>query len=251
MQVFVINLDHAKDRWQNIERQFIEKDFLPQRVSAIFGDDIKEKPVEGYLEDSYRRRHGKRTNLREVGCYRSHIKVLRQFLASNEPHALVAEDDIQIKGDLKHVVNQAVMHEQQWDLLRLSGLHKGTPIGIVDLNGSYQLSVNLSRQTGSGAYLINRMAASKIVDQLATMRLPYDHAFDREWCHGYRALSVTPYPITQNDRYPSQIYFEGKYGPMRYLTVFPYRAVNETLRVVHRLGQVARTRLTMRLPKAV
>ena len=40
MKAFVINLDHATERWNNIEQEAGEIGFDVQRVSAVFGPDF-------------------------------------------------------------------------------------------------------------------------------------------------------------------------------------------------------------------
>jgi glycosyl transferase family 25 len=83
-------------------------------------------------------------------------------------------------------------YEERWDLLRLSGLHSGTPIKIFNLINKYDLTCNITRQTGAGAYLVNRKAAKCMVKYLLPMKLPYDHAFDTEWNFHIRTMFVTP-----------------------------------------------------------
>lgn len=242
MKLFVINLDHATERMENLRREATELGFEVHRVPAVFGDQI-DLPCADYSESSYRRMHGKQTNRREIGCYLSHVRALSAFLDSSDEHGVIVEDDAQLHPQTQSIVQEAITLNQPWDMLRLSGLHSGTPVRVGQLSDGFSVAVNLSRQTGAGAYVVNRQAAKQLVDRLTPMKLPYDHAFDREWLYGFRSLSLVPYPVTQNARYATSIQHSPKYGPSRYLTVFPYRAANESTRFVHRTLQLAASKI--------
>jgi glycosyl transferase family 25 len=245
MKAFVINLDHATDRWGNLQQEASDLGFDVHRVSAVFGDQLS-APFPDYSPKKYRRRHGKSTNVREIGCYLSHLKAIEAFLDTKDEFGLILEDDVGFHSDSASLIQQAIECRQPWDVLRLSGLHSGTPLTIAELANGFSLAVNITRQTGAGAYVVNRRAAEALCSGLRPMSLPYDHAFDREWLLGIRSLSMTPYPITQNERYSTSIVHTPKCGLGRYLTVFPYRAANESCRVVHRAAQYVMARVRLR-----
>jgi glycosyl transferase family 25 len=173
------------------------------------------------------------------------VRGIPSFLKSKDDYALIMEDDVSFGADLEQVLDQALMYHTRFDLLRLSGLHKGTPVKIFELNENYNLACNYSRQTGSGAYLVNRHAATKMLKCLSPMWLPYDHAFDREWCWGVKSMCIDPMPVSQNRGFKSQIDASKSYKlPFikRYTTVFPYRAWNEISRVVFRSIQIVKNK---------
>ncbi|MEM6691261.1 MAG: glycosyltransferase family 25 protein [Planctomycetota bacterium] len=240
---YVINLDHATERWEGLQDEASAAGLRLTRVMAVYGDELPD-PLPDFDARSYRLRHGKHPNPREVGCYLSHVRALEMFLKSGEKWGLVLEDDVRLPVGLSNLLERAVEEggENTFDMLRLSGLHSGTPSTLIDLDSSHRIAVNLSRQTGAGAYMVNRKAAEGLVANLLPMRVPLDHAFDREWLMGFKACSLVPYPVEQNERYATSIVHSAKYGPSRYLTVFPYRAINETQRVVHRGLQCLRHR---------
>jgi glycosyl transferase family 25 len=66
------------------------------------------------------------------------------------------------------------------------------------------------------------------------MRLPYDHAFDREWVMGLRAAYITPFPASQSESDFLSSVQPGIYPKLswtrRCLTTYPYQAWNETAR---------------------
>ena len=84
-------------------------------------------------------------------------------------------------------------------------MHNGHPVNIVSLDDKHNLVCNLTRQTGSGAHLLNRYAEKQMLKQLKPMWLPYDHTFGREWTFGVKTLFINPLPILQNITPESQI----------------------------------------------
>ena len=89
--IYCINLDDKPERWKFIEDQFkcweIEK---YQRVSAYDGrgDNDLSEILKGKYPDMM--------TSSEVGCVTSHLKCLKMFLETDEPCALIMEDDCDI-----------------------------------------------------------------------------------------------------------------------------------------------------------
>jgi glycosyl transferase family 25 len=245
MKAYIINMPNAKERRINIENLFKKLTLVPVFIQACVGKDVR-LPDERYDEQAYRRAHGKTTNLGELGCYFSHLNALEVFLKTKDEFALILEDDVSFDETIESLLNQVLKHHSRFDMLRLSGAHKGTPIKILKLNDSYNLCCNYTRQTGAGAYLLNRYAASKILKHLLPMWLPYDHAFDREWLWGVKSMCIDPMPVKQNNGFESQINASQSYKlPFlkRYITVFPYRAWNEICRFLFRSVQIINNKI--------
>ena len=89
--IYCINLDDKPERWESMEEQFkyweIEK---YQRVSAYDGrgDNDLSEILKGKYPDMM--------SSGEVGCVTSHLKCLKMFLETDEPCALIMEDDCDI-----------------------------------------------------------------------------------------------------------------------------------------------------------
>lgn len=91
----------------------------------------------------------------------------------------------------------------------------------------------LTREKGTGAYIINRAAAEWFC-RLLPMRLSWDIAFDLEHLAGLRATFVIPVPVSQCEETVSQIQAGvrgAKLPRWRYVTVLPYRTWLEVSRV--------------------
>lgn len=238
MKAYLINLDRAQDRLKTVGDNLKAAGFEVERVEAIDGKKLQQ-PYENFSVRKYRYYHGKKPIAAELGCYFSHLKALEAFLASDDKFGLILEDDIFINKNALEHLQAACERAELWDILRLTGLHSGTPLTVCHIQDNLKLSINLTRQTGAGAYLVNRRAAEVLLKKLLPMRLPYDHAFDREWFMGLKAMSLLPYPFRQNTgAFESQIANTSNYkypAWQRYWTVMPYRTFNEVCRVFSRL----------------
>lgn len=204
IHAYVINLQDASQRRENMHADLAVLGIDYTRVEAIHGDDLTE-PIEGYDEHQYNILTGKVTNKRAVGCYLSHIKALRQFLTSNRAYALILEDDAILPIDVMPLLNAVLEQNKHWDMVRLTAEKEGVYLRFATLPGGHELAYNTRVLKNTAAYLVNRHAAQCCVEKMLPMRLPYDVALDREWDFGFRTACVIPFPVKLKADEPSQI----------------------------------------------
>ena len=245
MRAFIINLDTAADRWKAIAERFARTRISVVRVPAIDGAALQ-LPIPDFDERRFRMLHGRVTNVREVGCYLSHVAAMRAFLETDDTHGLICEDDIVPGAAFDEVVDDALRHARHWNVLRLTGLGEGTPLRVRRLCGDFHLCISLGRMKGAGAYVVDRAAARAFVAGLLPMWLPFDHAVDREWHFGLRAAYVLPFPCSQTEAGFRSSIQTGKTGKtnsrQRWLTTYPYQAGNEMTRWLFRSWSWLRAR---------
>ena len=241
LHAYVINLDRDSSRWKHMQESFQGTSFELSRVSAIDGNALA-LPSPYFDSTRFRLLHGRLVNIYEIACYRSHIKAIQAFLQSNEEYALFCEDDIVVHPKLESVIAAALLEKDSWNILRLSGLSVGHPIFLKKLTENYSLSLELGRLKGAGAYILDRKAAESYVKHLVPMWLPWDHAFDREWFLGLKALVITPFPTNQTEeKFPSNIQknSQPKCSTLqRWCTTYPYQILNECMRYLFRLSSL-------------
>ncbi len=183
----------------------------------------------------------------ELGCYLSHVRAMRHFLASRAVFALVLEDDVLLHDSLPAVLQGLIQHADRWDMVKLSAVHSGTPVPVLQVTPGHALAVMLSRCTGSSAYLINRRAAQAYAAGLLPMSLPYDHVFDQGWRFGLKVRLVTPTPCGHDDQIASTIVAPAgttrKFHWTQRLPAFAYRLGNESRRLTYGLTQTLREKL--------
>jgi glycosyl transferase, family 25 len=245
LQAYIINLDRATDRWKFVSGCFDQTGIPYTRVSGIVGRELT-LPHPQYSSLGFKLRHGHKTNFGAIGCYLSHLKALQLFLDSNHRYAIIAEDDASPVSNLTEILESAIQHQSTWDILRLCGFHDPHAHEYVHLIGEYHLAVCMTRLCGTACYVVTRHAAEVLLKCLDPMCLPYDHALDREWAFGLRAAAVVPLPVSQRaHEFLTQCGEKPDHKLpwfVRYWTVFPYRAWNETNRFFRRRQQLAQVK---------
>ncbi len=247
---WVINLDRAPERLARVSARLNALGLPFTRLAAVDARHLQPAQQAALDTPGYEQRHGKTPVPGELGCYLSHVAVLQAFLASQASAALVLEDDVLLHDSLPGVLTALLQHAGRWDMVKLSGVHSGTPVAVHDLGGGHALAVMLSRCTGSSAYLVNRRAAEAYLRQpggLLPMQLPYDHVFDQGWRFGLQVRLVTPRPCGHDEEIPTSIVtppgLRRKFHWTRRLPAFGWRLGNESRRLVYGLGQLLREKV--------
>ncbi|MEY4654235.1 MAG: hypothetical protein RI884_2816 [Pseudomonadota bacterium] len=244
----VINMDSAPDRLAHMQDQLRAAGLTHQRIAGVDGSRLQ-RPHPDFSERAYRHLHGRHWAPRELGCYLSHIKALQTFLDSDAHYALILEDDVRIDPNIQQVLQAALAHRAHWNMLRLSTVNSGKWWSVRRL-GAANLAVCLTREKGAGGYLVDRIAAKKMVERLLPMRLAWDIAFDLEWLLGFKTLGVYPMVIEQNQVFETQIQMDLAQikirGKLKYLTVAPFRAFIESSRLLYRLQRLIALKFLVR-----
>lgn len=132
-----------------------------------------------------------------------------------------------------------------WDILRLSTVNTGRKYSFQRITTERSLAIALTREKGSGAYMINRRAAEWLVGRMVPMCLPYDLAFNLEYLASLRSVFVSPVPINQWTNFPTQIQLglrSYRIAGWRRLPVFLFRAWIEASRFLTRSFRLLRAR---------
>ncbi len=239
LATLVINLDRSPERLAAMADRLRLLGLPWQRVQAVDGPALPAWPAGSVDEAGYARCHGKPVAAGEVGCYLSHLQALRTFADSGASHLLLLEDDALPGPDCRAVVEALLRQARRWDVVKLSGFHRGSPAPVMQLLPGYRLAVPFSRQGNTAALMFNRAAAQAALRALAPMRLPYDHALERPWSYRQRLRIVTPSPVHAQDGSPSTI--SGgrtrKFGWSQRLPTHAFRVRNEAQRLAWAVGQ--------------
>ncbi|NBO77520.1 MAG: glycosyltransferase family 25 protein [Betaproteobacteria bacterium] len=242
LHTWVINLDRAPQRLARIGAQLDGLGLPWTRFPAVEGKLLPAAAQAELLDRAgFESRHGMTPSLGELGCYLSHVRLMQDFLASPHSFALVLEDDVKPTAALPEVLQHLMAAQGRWDMVKLSAIHSGTPLAVLPLGQNHRLGVMFSRCTGSSAYVVNRAAAQRYVEQLLPMQLPYDHAYDRGWVYGLKVRRVFPEVCVHDDQVESTI---GNPGPSRKFAwyrrwpTYAHRLRTELRRVGYGLMQV-------------
>ncbi|MDR6190018.1 glycosyl transferase family 25 [Agrobacterium pusense] len=248
LAVFLINMDGATKRLADMTARLDAMGLKAERIPGVNGRELN-YPIPEFSEISYMLMHGRRTSPPEIGCYLSHVACARKFMEGDADISLILEDDVIFDDDFLNAIDEAALNGSDWDLLRLTTVSNGRKFSFRPLSNGRSLAIALTREKGSGAYLVNRRAGQWI-SKLIPMRLAYDIAFDLEYLSGLKAAFIYPLCATQDADGESQIQNNLRIYRLprwRYFTVLPYRAYLETSRFLLRgiRFAVARARVAM------
>lgn len=243
--ILVINLDRAPQRLANISSQLDDLGLPWERLSAVDGQLLS-------FEDSimldlpgFGLRHGKTPLPGELGCYVSHVRAFERFESSSARYCLILEDDVELRPELPVALQALADHPEEWDLVKLSGVHHGMPVTTARVGKAFRLVCMLSKCTGASAYVINRHAAKRMTSRLLPMRLPFDHEYDRGWFWGVKVRSCLPYVCVHDQQVASTINMPQdrnmRYHWIRRLPAFAWRLGNASQRLVYGLNAWARS----------
>ena len=193
--VYVINLARSPERLAAVAGRLDRVGLKWRRVDAVDGRALGDPPWQHFDEFTFRYLWGMPPHANELGCYLSHYRAMQAFLATDDPFAVIVEDDAGVTEELCEVLDELLPQADAWDVVKLESRHWGMPVTIRRLGKSRRLVAYTQRSTGSTAYVLNRKAAEAYTRRLLPMRVPYDHAFDQVWRYGIRMRGVLPRPV--------------------------------------------------------
>ena len=125
----VINLEGSDERLESVRHMLDREKIVWRRMPAVDGRHGMQEGDYDYDESAAIIRHDRPLNTGEIGCYLSHIKALRMFLAGEAACAVVLEDDIDIPpgtfANLKAIAAKLdAFYGDKWDCLNFGSAQR-------------------------------------------------------------------------------------------------------------------------------
>jgi glycosyl transferase family 25 len=189
----VINLDRDTARLAHMEAQCARVGVSMRRWPAMLGAALPPALASSFVCPP----SGTAWSLSagEIGCYASHITIWQALVDGRLGDvALVMEDDLRLEDDFALAVGSALtVAAPGWDLIRLSNFPRRAFVPLADINERYRLVHYTRVPVSSGAYLVSRAGATKLLAP-QSRTLPVDEDFRRVWRFGLRTFGVLPPP---------------------------------------------------------
>jgi len=197
--IYLINLDKAKDRLEQINPLLADVGLPVIRFSAVYGKDLTDEYIDSIVDyDSYEKFLAKEPGKGTIGCYLSHVKTWEEFLKSDYEYAFIFEDDVSFDPrQVKEVYNELLEKKQLWDISSLDINHRGSPVMISKLSNNLNLVIYKYKVTNAGCYIINRTAALQLLKYAYPIKMPIDHYFTRTWELKLKFTGVEPRIVRQ------------------------------------------------------
>lgn len=198
LPVYLINLPRAAERRMKMQTQLARLDLPYTLFPGVDGRAEEARLLANTDIAAFRRNMGREILIGGIGCYHSHLGVWEAFLATGKPHALVIEDDVVFHDDFLPAVRLALQAEAHWDLLKLNRIRAKLPVPQGRI-GPYRLMAYLGPNTGTGAYLVNRATAGKLLPAMRRVTRATDHEINRFFVHDFRLRGLEPFPSHVDD----------------------------------------------------
>ena len=196
VQTIVINLPSDDARWVDVRRQFYRAGLKPIYHEATDGTDLSPQEIDSLYSVALNRRQYHRALSRgEIGCYASHLAVWKQFLDSGQGSIAIFEDDIDIDPDLAYVLEAIQRSPIEGDLIKLIGRSREKILERMPLMTARDLVRYRRVPSLTGAYVLTRRGAQKLVACRQPFGRPVDVDLRYWWECSLEVLGVHPYPV--------------------------------------------------------
>ena len=196
---YILNLDRAVERLQFIIPQVSNLEIPYERISAVDGKTLNEKELSSITDvKSYKSYFKMLPEPGTIGCTLSHEKVWKIFLESDNEFAVIFEDDAQFDPkELSEIITSVIEKKHLWDIVGFELNHHGNPMKIANISLKKSLVLYMTNVKHSGAYIINRKAAYRLLQKIYPIKMPVDHYYTRSWEFGLAFCGVEPRVVTQ------------------------------------------------------
>lgn len=194
---FIVNLERDTERRKYVLGILKDYDFLSLNlVPAIEGARLSSQEVEERFDTELAfKRYGRYLNRGEIGCTLSHYECYKKLMSSDSRFALIVEDDITILRSLKELEAITTFVDTEIPvILFLSGDFWYTSKKKL-VSGNY--ITNVYDAVGSYAYLINKSAASLILERNTKASCAADN-WSLYRSQGVQLKAICPYMIDAN-----------------------------------------------------
>ena len=196
MQTIVINLPSDDARWVDVRRQFYRAGLRPIYHEATDGSELTAHEIDSlYSAELNRSQYHRPLSVGEIGCYASHLALWKQFLDSGHGAIAIFEDDIDIDPDLAYVLDAIRRAPIEGDLIKLIGRRREKLLERMPLMPGRDLVRYRRVPSLTGAYVLTRRGAQKLVAHRQPFGRPVDVDIRYWWECGLEVLGVHPYPV--------------------------------------------------------
>lgn len=197
VEAVVISLPNAIDRRRQIEKNLSEN----AGIKWTFTDGLRSDSDKIDLDISIveqMRHFGRPLSASEIGCFKSHMLAMRNFLASGTTRwLLVLEDDILMDPNFDLDELLLFIEARGINYIRLYAKRYKAAEVIGNLSGFRQVIRFWTDPYGAQAYLISARGAEMFNSYIDCIKLPIDDELGRFWRHTLDPYCVFPFPIIE------------------------------------------------------
>ena len=209
--IYVINLDERPEKWQRMQELLEQRNLKVNRVTAVNGWKISDT-----VRDEVSGAYSKRMKNGHLGCFLSHVSVLRNSFNNHHDCIWIMEDDVDFKEDVSqipHLLKQLTEIDPEWDVF-YTDVDSRTPkgehirpydaklrpdqplISLTELNDRTLITpdlMKLGQRYGLYSYVLSKKGIQKLLDYFTHVYLwsPIDVDI-------HRVPTIREYSITRD-----------------------------------------------------
>ncbi|GAB2190341.1 glycosyltransferase family 25 protein [Sessilibacter sp. MAH2] len=215
MKLAVITLNPKSEPVQLLTESLLNQGLIVDEYYAVDGRETMPAMEKGEILDQKLAMFNRRWPLTktEVGCYLSHLRIIRNAYESGESHLCILEDDVIVEPELAEVLAHITALDDSAHFVRLMALKRRKRKWISALTDKYSLTRPLRGSLGTQGYVLNRVGMGRVLKYASVISMPIDKFYDSFFLYGLNAYTVEPHVIHERHESSSIIKTEGKVMP--------------------------------------
>lgn len=207
LELCVINLDRATDRWDHSVAQLDTLGLEATRLAGVDGRAGWHPLCEKYSDKNLGFWRGRPLTATQLGCYASHYKAW-EYCVERQMPMIILEDDVRLDGRVfKQFIDNAKHLPEGCECVRLFNnrrkkVKKWEAWSLVD-------DLRIVKHTRGGksgmGYFLTPSGAEKLLRANQEWFLPVDVSMDRFWINGVEWYALEPPCVFHNGSFESNI----------------------------------------------
>ena len=198
--IFVINLDHRKDRLDSVNKQLNKKNIKYTRFSAII-PDMNQINNNNLWKNSYQGMNWKKAKKWDcytrgaLGCKMSHYYIVKKAKELDLDYVIILEDDFLFTDNADDILKNSIFEniDDNWDFIFLGGRLSGN--NIKKINNIVTKTESVITTIG---YILNKKTYDSVLKNLVKYNYEIDSIFSNLSNKGYyNNYVIEPYLIYQ------------------------------------------------------
>ena len=205
LPVWVLNLERSTERRAFMEEQLLRLQLDYEIVAAVDGRSLSIEDKKQYSRKDAMRCCDRELSPGEVGCALSHIRMWQRLIRECIDEVLILEDDVLLGEMFLHVLRHRSRFPADWELINFVTDAPHIPFGnpICDI---YKVCRFQGWANRTGAYLINRRGAQKLLNHAFPIRWPADGITGRIYITELVSYGIDPNVVGLNHNSESEIW---------------------------------------------
>ena len=195
-RVFVINLERATDRKQDIQKLLDSLNIPFEFIKATDGKFFTENEFALYSKKETRKLLGYELTPNELACAISHLRIYEKMIQENIEQALILEDDANFDHTLVSVLENLDAFPSDWGIINFSSATYTYPTQHEVIPGHVVSEFKKPVKFCVG-YLLSLDAAKKLIELAYPVRCPADFLTGRAGITYFKTYGIFPRVIWQ------------------------------------------------------